>query len=189
MNTWIYLYGQANFNPTMVWFLQVSVIVCVVLLMVYFNPTMVWFLQERRGGRLKTIRSISIPPWSDFYTRHKNSSPLFSSNISIPPWSDFYLNVTSAFGLLLTTFQSHHGLISTFRSSCLVVVVNINFNPTMVWFLLFKRYSSRCWRLYISIPPWSDFYWSGYIAIGVMPSWFQSHHGLISTSHSRYHSW
>ena len=124
------------FNPTMVWFYPEIVKYAEKAGMDAFNPTMVWFYParfERAGGQ---VRELSIPLWSDFIA--------IEFRISVFPTPNF---------------QSHYGLILSYRTISLKIfsVIRLSiplwsdfifiytslhvcgkspFNPTMVWFYL-----------------------------------------------------
>ena len=188
---WFYLIRRAverasaaAFNPTMVWFYQKSVPLFRVrtysfqshyglILSNYnfrniyqvinsFNPTMVWFYQTCFRDDKYSI-----------------------SELSIPLWSDFILPIEPGFATAAAPFQSHYGLILSPYNNQETPIIPYSFNPTMVWFYLWKesviRDSNKNFQSHyglilspctcrgetawsgLSIPLWSNFIWRRWV--------------------------
>ena len=121
-----------------------------------FNPTMVWFYPIELYWRRADDDDLSIPLWSDFIFLSADSRSSAAS------------------------FQSHYGLILSWKGTYLVKRWYVTFNPTMVWFYppistrhlheVFSSFNPTMVWFYrkilddagvpaniLSIPLWSDF--------------------------------
>ena len=167
-----------TFNPTMVWFYLYKFHTHTFFFFSPFNPTMVWFYRLT-GGLWRTLRHFSFNPtmvW--FYLPHTLHK--MRKLIAFNPTMVWFYRILSAISPHIDVdFQSHYGLILStiyYRKHRLQYDLSIPlwsdfifcydppgaecwwaFNPTMVWFYLFRLIITINHDFILSIPLWSDF--------------------------------
>ena len=122
---------------------------------------------------------LSIPLWSDFIFFRVLRIDFLCFYLSIPLWSDFIHALWVCVRSPEHHFQSHYGLILSWKASERAAVWELPFNPTMVWFYPLFRNPDSSSSLSLSIPLWSDFIRGLRNQPASEHLSFQSHYGLI----------
>ncbi len=92
-----------------------------------FNPTMVWFYPLSLLLLLLILIALSIPLWSDFIFYLFVSSLSPPERLSIPLWSDFIRQRTMDICSKEANFQSHYGLILSYLCHTTLLTTVITF--------------------------------------------------------------
>ena len=173
------LMDASNFNPTLVWFLFPHFPYRTAIHL-HFNPTLVWFLSERvETADRPACHFNPTLVWFLFWSKTSNDVHLyveFQSHLGLISFCERKVSdiedqtFQSHLGLISlrwdarlladkTLFQSHLGLISlVFEQE--VAVSTSKFQSHLGLISLVMLSWGKPARSCISIPPWSDFFWS-----------------------------